>query len=177
MRGNNEYINCHEYTSEYIMEFAVDGPLKDAVRNYRNSNRQPKKYWDELNELRESGEMQLFQQANCVTLDVPSLILFCTPSDSLQHSMIIYDVDAWVGANNRGSLGAPNDYVHRYLNLSTRTYQYAQQGGWRNQDYYNIYGDIYKMYYIPFMVNNAGVNYNNRLISGDADVGGGCLVM
>lgn len=177
MKGNNAYRNCHDYTSEYIVEFAVDGPLKDAARNYRNSDRQPQNYWGALSELKGSGEMRLFQQADCVKLPVPSLILFCTLSDSLQHSMIIYDVDAWVGANNGGSLGAPDDYVHKYLNLSTRMYQYTQQGGWRNQDYYNIYGDIYKMYFIPFKVNNAGVDYNNRMISGDADAGCGCLVM
>ena len=163
MKENNEYTNCHDFTSEYIVEFAVESQLKEAARNYRNSDRCPISYWRVLNELSGSEKMQRFYQANCAALQVPGLILFCTPIDDLQHSMIVYDADAWVGANNIGSLGALDTYVHKYLNMSSKEHQYSVQGGWHGQDFRSRWGDEYNMYYIPFKVNDDGANYNRRM--------------
>lgn len=178
MRKNNEYTNCHDYTSHYIVEFAVNCPLKVAAENYRKNLNGSKEYWEKLNSV---SKLPSFDQTKCAELPVPALVLFCTQGGSLQHSilqhsMIVYDTDSWIGANNLGALGAPDEHVNKYVNVSERVYQYREQGGWNGKKFHCIYGDEYKMYYIPFDINDDGYRYNRNMISGDRDTGCGCIV-
>lgn len=182
MKGNNEYRNCHEYTLDYIAEFAADESLKNAVGQYNRNN--PSIEYLEL--LEKSGKTrQQFYQADCTKLPVPSLILFCTPKGFLQHSMMVIGQDTWAGANNLNSLGGPDDHVHVYPNMSQRNYLEVKQkgkreGGWDKENpnkMRSILGDEYKMYYIPLKVNSAGADYNNRMMQRDEDTGCGCVVM
>ncbi|MCM1040237.1 MAG: hypothetical protein NC434_13040 [Ruminococcus sp.] len=174
MKKNNEYTNCHDFTSDYIVEFAVEEAIRAAAGKYQEERKGPRQYWEELSRL---GRMRLFRQTGCATLSVPGLVLFCAMDDTLQHSMIVYDTNAWAGANNGSSLGAPDDHVHTYANMSVREYQHGAQGGWDNGECHNIYGDQYRMYYIPLTISVAGDRYNRSLAGESTDAGCGCIVI
>lgn len=129
-----------EYLEENLQRTSDWAMFDKAVRNVRNSI----EYGD--------NQMRTFQQVDCKNIPVGSIILFYTKGDLLQHSMFVYAENAWIGANNGFSLRAKSNNPTCYERMSERICAKDIQGGWDTNGYMrSVYGDEYKMYYIPIL--------------------------
>ena len=80
--------------------------------------------------MSQDAQATILKQNNCANIDGIQLVLFMDLGGTLQHSMLIIQRNIWIGANNLFSLGAGDEKIQVYYDMSNRTHVDGKRGGW-----------------------------------------------
>lgn len=174
--STSEFSNCHVFSlttmqillAKYSANVSPSiSPWVDQLRAANPNN--PNALRDLYTAIYSSGRMQPLHQNNCAAAPPVSLILFfdLTPHNPrLQHSMLIKDIDEWIGANNIDSLyingqdysplgsTVPDTNVWCFPSMSQRIHVHRQQGGWQGNDMADVFSGgnhSHNLFYIQIL--------------------------
>ena len=138
--SQDEYTNCHQFTLETIQALVNNsferlsetiGPyIKDIINT---SSLDPNQLRTLYTRMSQDAQATILKQNNCANIDGIQLVLFMDLGGTLQHSMLIIQRNIWIGANNLFSLGAGDEKIQVYYDMSNRTHVDGKRGGW-NRD-------------------------------------------